>query len=72
MCGIYMTNINYDKDTVVKKITSISFRGPDNLGYCKVNDVTLAHARLSIIDLDSRSNQPMQFESLHIVYNGEI
>jgi len=67
-----MTNINYDKDTVVKKITSISFRGPDNLGYCKVNDVTLAHARLSIIDLDSRSNQPMQFESLHIVYNGEI
>ncbi|MGN6540268.1 MAG: asparagine synthase (glutamine-hydrolyzing) [Ginsengibacter sp.] len=72
MCGIYMTNINYDKDNVVKKITSISFRGPDNLGFCKVNDVTLAHARLSIIDLDSRSNQPMQFQTLHIVYNGEV
>jgi asparagine synthase (glutamine-hydrolysing) len=72
MCGIYMTNIPYDKDTVVKKITSISFRGPDNLGFSKVNGVSLAHLRLSIIDLDSRSNQPMQFENLHIVYNGEI
>ena len=67
-----MTNINYDKDIVVKKITSISFRGPDNLGFSKVNDITLAHARLSIMDLDSRSNQPMNFEGLHIVYNGEI
>src|SRR5690606_24417971 len=30
------------------------------------------HLRLSILDLDSRSNQPMQFENLNIVFNGEI
>ena len=72
MCGIYLTNIPYDKKDIVKKITSIKFRGPDNLGYSKIHDVSLAHLRLSILDLDSRSNQPMEFENLHIVYNGEI
>jgi asparagine synthase (glutamine-hydrolysing) len=72
MCGIYITNIPYDKNTIEQRLTSIKFRGPDNTGYLKVNGVSLAHLRLSIIDLDSRSNQPMQFEKLYIVYNGEI
>jgi asparagine synthase (glutamine-hydrolysing) len=72
MCGIYITNIPYDRGAIEKKVISIKFRGPDNTGYSKVNDVSLAHLRLSIVDLDSRSNQPMEFENLHIVYNGEI
>jgi asparagine synthase (glutamine-hydrolysing) len=72
MCGIYITNIPYDKNSIEKKIESIKFRGPDNTGYSKVDDVSLAHLRLSIIDLDPRSNQPMKFENLHIVYNGEV
>ena len=38
----------------------------------KSNTLSLGHQRLSIIDLDSRSNQPMQFEEFSIVYNGEI
>ena len=72
MCGIYLTNIPYEKNIVEKKISLITFRGPDNMGFSKINNISLAHLRLSIIDLDSRSNQPMQFENLHIVYNGEI
>lgn len=72
MCGIYVTNIPYDKDIIEKKISSIRFRGPDNMGFSKVNNISLAHLRLSIIDLDSRSDQPMEFENLHIAYNGEI
>ncbi len=72
MCGIYVTNIPYDKDIIEKKISSIRFRGPDNMGFSKINNISLAHLRLSIIDLDSRSNQPMEFENLHISYNGEI
>lgn len=72
MCGIYITNIPYQKSEVVEKLKSIEFRGPDNLGYDKENEVTLAHLRLAILDLDQRSNQPYNFEHLKIVFNGEI
>ena len=72
MCGIYLTNIPYERDTVVSKLKSISFRGPDYTGIEKINSLTLGHLRLSILDLDARSHQPMVFENLHIVFNGEI
>ena len=36
------------------------------------NNIGLLHSRLSIIDLDSRSNQPFTIGSQSIVYNGEI
>lgn len=72
MCGIYITNIPYSKDDVKSKLDSISFRGPDYTGIDKVNNITLGHLRLSIIDLDPRSNQPMEYNNLRIVFNGEI
>ncbi|RYC51420.1 asparagine synthase (glutamine-hydrolyzing) [Flagellimonas olearia] len=72
MCGIYLTNIQYDDTTVKQKLNSISFRGPDHTGIKKVNQVTLGHLRLSILDLDPRSNQPMAEDHLEIVFNGEI
>jgi asparagine synthase (glutamine-hydrolysing) len=37
-----------------------------------VGDITLGHLRLSIIDLDERSNQPMFRDGLYVVFNGEI
>lgn len=72
MCGIYITNIPFQKEVVVDKLKSIEFRGPDNLGYEKIGLVSLGHLRLAILDLEQRSNQPMVFENLHIVFNGEI
>lgn len=72
MCGIYLTNIPYDKNVVEEKLKSISFRGPDYTGIYEINKLTLGHLRLSILDLDARSHQPMMFENLHIVFNGEI
>ncbi len=72
MCGIYLTNIPYTEEDVKTKLDSISFRGPDYTGIEKINNLTLGHLRLSIIDLDPRSNQPMTKEDLHIVFNGEI
>lgn len=72
MCGIYITNIGYKKDEVIEKLKTIDFRGPDNLGYKKIEDITLGHLRLSILDLEERSNQPMSYKNLHIVFNGEI
>ncbi|MDN3707772.1 asparagine synthase (glutamine-hydrolyzing) [Myroides ceti] len=72
MCGIYLTNFIYRKEEVQNKLNSISFRGPDNLQINKVNEITLGHLRLAILDLDKRSNQPYSFGQLHIVFNGEI
>ncbi|GAA4937470.1 asparagine synthase (glutamine-hydrolyzing) [Algibacter agarivorans] len=72
MCGIYLTNIPYEESLVKEKLESISFRGPDYTGIEKVNNLTLGHLRLSILDLDARSHQPMIHENIHIVFNGEI
>jgi asparagine synthase (glutamine-hydrolysing) len=72
MCGIYLTNIPYSEEDIREKLQSISYRGPDYMGIDKVQDLTFGHLRLSILDLDPRSNQPMVFENLTIVYNGEI
>ena len=51
-------------------------RGPDSKGYKKFlknrDNISLFHSRLSIIDLEDRSNQPYTFKNYHIVFNGEI
>lgn len=72
MCGIYLTNIPFAEDEVKVKLESIQFRGPDYTGVQKVDDLTFGHLRLSILDLDIRSHQPMEFEDFTIVFNGEI
>jgi asparagine synthase (glutamine-hydrolysing) len=72
MCGIYLTNISVNEDEVFEKLRSIQFRGPDHTGVKQVDKITLGHLRLSIIDLDERSNQPMFYEGLYITFNGEI
>lgn len=72
MCGIYITNIPFEKNDIIEKLKSIEFRGPDNLGYEKVDGISFGHLRLAILDLDQRSNQPYSFDHLKIVFNGEI
>jgi asparagine synthase (glutamine-hydrolysing) len=72
MCGIYITNIPFSIEEVQSKIETIQFRGPDSTGIEKKGDLIFGHLRLAIVDLDERSNQPMCFEELTIVYNGEI
>jgi asparagine synthase (glutamine-hydrolysing) len=47
-------------------------RGPDNSSIKKVGNNSFGHTRLSIIDLDSEANQPMVFDDILIVFNGEI
>lgn len=72
MCGIYLTNIPFTKEEVSKKLDLIKYRGPDFKGIKKECDLIFGHLRLSILDLESRSNQPMQYMGLTLVYNGEI
>ena len=79
MCGIAGI-INFDKSKIDPEIAnvvknSLEHRGPDfsKIDYISEN-VTLIHTRLSIIDLDQRSNQPMYSKDkrFSIVFNGEI
>jgi asparagine synthase (glutamine-hydrolysing) len=72
MCGIYGTTIPYDDFLVRQKLLRVNFRGPDYSAFERVGRVVLGHNRLSIIDLDSRSNQPLTYKHLKIVFNGEI
>ena len=51
-------------------------RGPDNQSYYQTNffsnNIVLLHSRLSIIDIDARSNQPFIKDNFVIIFNGEI
>ena len=57
-----------------RMIEKIRYRGPDFRDASLIDNVCLAHARLSIIDLSAFANQPMfNIERTHcITFNGEI
>ena len=72
MCGIYLTNLPIKKSKLQSKLKLIKHRGPDYTGTLQKDGLTFGHTRLSILDLDSRSHQPMEHENYLIVFNGEI
>ncbi len=73
MCGIIFTNIKYIKKNIFQKSTmEMVHRGPDNQSYLEINKFKFGHTRLSIQDLDTRSNQPMRINDYIIIFNGEI
>ena len=78
IAGIYSKVENSKKREIVvqQMCDNMKARGPDAVGYWSdpQSGVSLGHRRLSIIDLDKRSNQPMSTEDSRyiIVFNGEI
>ena len=72
MCGIYLTNKPINENQLKDKLKLIEHRGPDYSGTLKKDKLNFGHTRLSILDLDSRSHQPMVHENYTIVFNGEI
>jgi len=71
MCGIVGTNCKPNVDFL--KVTNImKSRGPDNSSIHQIKNNFFGHTRLSIVDLDSEANQPMIFDDILIVFNGEI
>lgn len=79
MCGIsgfIDFNGKTSAETLTKMTDSMVHRGPDGRGqaHWQRNNVAIGfgHRRLSIIDLDERSAQPMQRGKLHLTFNGEI
>ena len=66
---------NYDMESVILDMRdTLIHGGPDDAGVfiSHPDSFALAHRRLSILDLSSSGHQPMQFENLVIVYNGEV
>lgn len=78
MCGIngvYGPLNSDDQKSVIRKMNdALQHRGPDAEGIYTSDLIALGHRRLSILDLDERSNQPMSSSDgrYTIVYNGEI
>ncbi len=73
MCGIlgYSTQRKGFKFSNEDFIQTLKHRGPDGDGIYDCNEITLLHTRLSIVDIDF-GKQPVEFENLVIVFNGEI
>ncbi len=71
MCGI-AGGVGVDEKRVRAGVLAMRHRGPDASGYAEAGGVQLGHARLSILDLDPRSNQPFERGPLLLSYNGEL
>ncbi len=78
MCGIAgiasLSGVPSDiKPLLATMVSKITHRGPDSEGFYQDTCVGLAHARLSIIDLEGGA-QPIHNEdqSVWVVFNGEI
>ena len=78
MCGILaVANLNQrslDETHVLRMRDTMRHRGPDDAGLYHDDQVTLAHRRLSIIDLSESGHQPMSNEdgNIWLIFNGTI
>ncbi len=79
MCGIagYFGPCEPASHRVDACLWAMRRRGPDARGvyrhsFGQQHRVCLLHTRLSIIDLDARSDQPFRFGSFVLTYNGEL
>jgi asparagine synthase (glutamine-hydrolysing) len=75
MCGIVGgVGENLPLDELSKSVVLLEHRGPDANGTWCCDSCFLGHTRLSILDLNERSNQPFSddVDGSVLVYNGEI
>jgi asparagine synthase (glutamine-hydrolysing) len=79
MCGFFGVfyldrNQSVDRSRLAQSMASLDHRGPDGTGIYEGGGIGLVHTRLSMVDLNERSNQPFwdATQRYVIVYNGEI
>lgn len=79
MCGI-VGCIDFTKSTTkdILKVMAdtLTHRGPDDSGYKLIESedfyLGFGHRRLSILDLSKHGHQPMYYDNLTLIYNGEV
>lgn len=71
ICGIYGIE---DKALIERMLYVLKHRGPDDSGIYTDDNISMGHARLSIIDLTEKGRQPMSNEdgNIWLSVNGEI
>ena len=72
MCGILGSFPDKNSSRFESSLELLIHRGPDNQTVYSSEEVLLGHTRLSIIDLNKHSHQPMEIENLVLTFNGEI
>jgi asparagine synthase (glutamine-hydrolysing) len=74
MCGILGIISQDSKNLIEKSNQKMAHRGPDSEGYFNFENLSLAHKRLSIIELSPLGHQPMvsSCNNFVLVFNGEI
>ena len=78
MCGIagYLGKTKLNRDIIFNNLELMRSRGPNHQSFSqheiRHKSLTLFASRLSIIDLNYRSNQPIKDDNFTLIYNGEI
>lgn len=69
MCGIMTSTTTAATN---KGLDAIAHRGPDARGVVSCGRWKLGHVRMSVLDLDTRSDQPFIRGNVWLSYNGEL
>ncbi|MBU1216514.1 asparagine synthase (glutamine-hydrolyzing) [bacterium] len=72
MCAVFGVLGEFDEATAKTALAKLTHRGPDYCGVELRNNLFFAHQRLSILDADARSHQPLKHENILLSFNGEI
>ena len=74
MCGITGCNADIESEVLQNMTDILSHRGPDFSATESIGNIHFGHTRLSILDLNESSNQPLWDidKTACIVFNGEI
>ena len=72
MCAIFGIVGEYNETKAKEALATLSHRGPDYCGITQNNNLFFAHQRLSIVDENSRSHQPIKHKNILLSFNGEI
>ncbi|MDD4329065.1 MAG: asparagine synthase (glutamine-hydrolyzing) [Aliarcobacter sp.] len=70
MCGIL--GANFLSNNFNDALDLLNNRGPDYKNSISFENKQFGHTRLAIIDLNEEANQPMIFDDILLVFNGEI
>jgi len=72
MCAIFGIIGEYNETQAKYALSLLQHRGPDYCGIVSKKNLFFAHQRLSILDNNSRSHQPLKHKNILLSFNGEI
>ncbi len=72
MCAIFGIIGEYNETQAKSALLRLTHRGPDYCGLVQKPNLFFAHQRLSILDTNKRSHQPLKHKNILLSFNGEI